>query len=70
MGELETLRDFIESLDEDHRAYAQAYADEIAVGDPKPSAAGLDRPTVREIRRRIWVEWRRRMQAMPGSRPR
>lgn len=68
MNELEGLQVFLGSLDEAHLAYARAYADELAVGDPAPSSAGLDRATVREIRRRVWQEWRRRIDAMPGSR--
>lgn len=69
-GEVENLRSYLEGLDEAHRRYAQEYADELAVGDPAPVSSGLDRLIVREVRRRIWKEWRRRITAMPGSRPR
>lgn len=61
---------FLERLDEKHNRYAREYADQLAVGDPAPSAVGLDRHVVREIRRRIWQEWRRRIDSMPGSQPR
>lgn len=66
--ERQNLVEWLERLDARHRRYAQEYADELALGDPKPSSKGLDRATVREIRRRIWAEWRRRIDAMPGSR--
>lgn len=62
------LQQFLGRLDERHLAYAWAYADQLAVGDPAPSAAGLDRQVVRQIRERVWREWRRRIDAMPGSR--
>jgi hypothetical protein len=68
VSSLEALRSFLEGLDERHRLYAQEYADELAVGDPAPSSAGLDRATVREIRRRIWLEWRRRIESMGSAR--
>lgn len=64
----EELRRFLDGLDEPHFRYAQAYGDQLSLGDPKPSSAGLDRDTVREIRRLVWAEWRRRIAAMPGSR--
>lgn len=63
-----SVREFLAGLDERHRAYAQAYADELSLGEPAPSQAGLDGETVREIRRRIWEEWSTRIRAMPGSR--
>lgn len=65
---VDSLRAFVEGLDERHRAYAQAYSEELDEGGPAPSSAGLDRATVREIRRRLWQEWRRRIAAMGGSR--
>lgn len=65
---VDSLRAFVERLDERHRAYAEAYADELSLGEPAPSSAGLDRATVREIRRRLWQEWRRRIESMGGSR--
>lgn len=68
MSEIDNLRVFLAGLDERHRRYAQEYADELAVGDPAPASTGLDRATVREIRRRVWAEWRRRIQAMGGRR--
>ena len=68
MTELEILRSYLCSLDEAHLAYAQAYADELSMGEPPPSSAGLERERVREIRHRIWREWRRRIELMPGTR--
>jgi hypothetical protein len=62
------IREYLATLDADHRAYAQGYADELSLGDPAPSNAGLNRQIVREIRRRVWAEWRRRMSMMPGQR--
>ena len=60
---VDSLRSFLEGLDERHRRYAQEYADELSCAEPAPSSAGLDRATVREIRRRIWQEWRRRIES-------
>ena len=67
-NETEELRRWVAELDPRHRALAQAYADQLALGEPAPSSAGLDRATVREIRRRLWNEWRRRIASMPGTR--
>ena len=62
------VRGFLRGLDERHRLYALAYAEELSLGEPAPSSRGLDRETVREIRRRMWAEWQRRLRAMPGKR--
>lgn len=60
-------RSYLLSLDEAHRLYALEYAEQLSMGESAPSARGLDRATVREIRRRMWQEWRRRIDAMPGT---
>ncbi len=65
---VDSVRAFLERLDEPHRRYAQQYADQLAVGDPAPSAVGLERDQVRRIRQVIWSEWRRRIDAMGGGR--
>lgn len=62
------LRQYLAGLDERHRLYALEYAEQLSMGEPAPSAAGLDRAIVREVRRRIWEEWLTRIRAMPGSR--
>lgn len=64
------LRDYLRGLDEVHRLYALQYSEQLSLGEPAPSSVGLDRETVRAIRKRIWDEWRRRIDAMPGSRGR
>lgn len=62
------IRDFLRGLDERHRLYALQYAEQLSLGEPAPSNVGLERELVREIRRRVWGEWSRRIRAMPGSR--
>lgn len=62
------LRDWLRRLDGPHRQYALGYAEQLSLGEPAPPTAGLDRAMVREIRLRVWQEWRRRIDAMPGKR--
>jgi hypothetical protein len=68
VNELENLRAYLATLDERHLRYAEEYADELSLGEPAPSSAGLERLVVREIRRRVWLEWRRRIEAMGSGR--
>lgn len=41
--------------------YAVAFGDQLSMGDPAPSAVGLDQEAVRDIRRIVSAEWRRRV---------
>lgn len=58
----EELQTWLGSLDQVHLNYASAYADELSVGDPPPSPAGLNPALVAEIRKRLNAEWRARWQ--------
>lgn len=54
-------------LTESERAYAVAYADTLAVGDPVPARpADVDPVVAGDIRAALLREWRGRIQASPA----
>ena len=55
------------SLTDSERAYAAAYADTLALGDPDPvRPADVDPAVAGDIRAALLREWRRRIERSPA----
>lgn len=61
-----SLSDLLPRLTVAELAYAQAYAEHVAVGDPKPDGAGIDPAVCEQLRRLIDGEWRQRLNGSPA----
>ena len=59
----------LSTLTDEERAYAEAYAEFVSVGDPEPElAAGLDPELAADIRAVLMREWGERLKSSPALR--